>query len=151
MFLLRNETEVQAFHERWGGFVLRFCRLFLGDDARAEEAAIKVFLSYLRADNSLEQDRIPVALLRTAVKAVRERCTVNSARKADDQSLPGAILALPCEQRMVFILRFALQLDTATVASVAGVFEESVRKMSFQALLKIRELLPRKFFKEHTK
>jgi DNA-directed RNA polymerase specialized sigma24 family protein len=150
VFLLLNEAEVQAFHERWGGSVLRFCRLFFGDDTRAREAAVEVFLIYLRAENSLDQDRIPVALLRTAVKVVRDRCMVNSARKGDDRSFPSAILALPCEQRAVFILRYVLQLDTATVASVAGVVEETVRKMSFQSLLKIRELLSREFFKEHT-
>lgn len=129
--------------------MLRFCRLFYGDDTRAQEATIDVFLIYLRAENSLNQDRIPVALLRIAVKVVRDRCMVSSARKADDQSFRRAILALPCEQKAVFILRYGLQLDTATVASIAGVVEETVRKMSFQALLKIRELLPREFFKEH--
>lgn len=149
MLLLRNEEEVRTFHDRWGGSVLRFCRLFYGDDTRAQEATIKVFLIYLRAENSLNQDRIAVALLRIAVKVVRDRCMVSSARKADDQSFPRAILALPCEQRAVFILRYVLQLDTATVASIAGVVEETVRKVSFQALLKIRELLPREFFKEH--
>lgn len=148
--MVRNEEEVQAFHQHWGGSVLRFCRLFYGNDRLADEIALEVFLIYLRADNSLEQDRIPIALLRTAVKVVRDRCRVTPARNADDRSLPRAILALPCEQRMVFILRYVLQLDTATVAAVVGVFEEAVRKMSFQALLKIRELLPRTFFKEHT-
>jgi len=150
VFLLLNEAEVQAFHERWGGSVLRFCRLFFGDDTRAQEAAVEVFLIYLRAENSLDQDRIPVALLRGAVKGIRDRCMVNGTRKAGDHSLSSAILALPCEQRVVFILRYVLQFDTATVSSIAGVTEGAVRTMSFQALLKIRELLPRKFFKEHT-
>jgi DNA-directed RNA polymerase specialized sigma24 family protein len=150
VFLLRNEVEVQAFYERWGASVLRFCRLFFGDETVAQKAAIEVFLIYLRAEHSLDQDRMPTTLLRTAVKVVRDRCMAKYARNPEDQSLPSAILALPCEQRTIFILRYVLQLDTATVASAAGVFEEDVRKMSFQALLKVRELLPRNLLKELT-
>lgn len=146
--MLRNEEEVHVFHDRWVASVLLFCRLFLGDDTQAQEPAIDVFLIFLRENNSLELGHIPLALLRTAVKVVRGRCMVNRAPKTNAQSLPSALLALPCEQRAIFILRHVLQLDTATVASVAGIFEEAVHKMSFQALLRIRELLPRKFFKE---
>lgn len=145
--MLRNEEEVQAFYVRWVGSVLCLCRLFVGDETRAQQATIEAFLAYLRAEGALDGDRIPTALLRTAVQAVRNQCMVESARKTDDQLLANAILALPCEQRMVFILRYVLQMDTATVASVAAVTEGTVRKRSFQALLRIRELLPRTFLR----
>lgn len=143
VFLLRNEEDVQAFYVRWVAPVLCLCRLFVGDEARAQQATIEAFLAYLRAEGALDGVRIPTVLLSAAVHAIRCKHVMRRIRTTDDQPLANAILALPSEERMIFILRYVLRLNPSTISSVTGVSEEAVRKMSFQSLLKIRELLPR--------
>ncbi len=147
----RSEKEVHDFYDRWSIPVFRFCRVFLGDEGRGEEATAEAFLVYLRGDHALEQNHALILLLRFAVDTVRDRASPSVSRKPDDQTLKSALLLLPCEQRAVFILRNVLQLDTASVAFATRLPVETVRELWFRSLMSIRELLSKDLFKECTR
>ena len=148
VYMVRGKKEIREFYERWGASVLAFCRLFLGDEAQAQEATAQTFLVYLRGDSALREDRLPLPLLRCAVDAVRDKCSPPASQEQNGQNLKSTILLLPCEQRAVFILHTVLHLDEASVAVATGFSVETVRKLSFRSLMRIRELLPRDFFEE---
>ncbi|HEY4684346.1 MAG TPA: hypothetical protein VIH17_13990 [Candidatus Acidoferrales bacterium] len=149
--MVRSKEEVRTFYKRWGAPVLTFWRLFLGDEAQAEEATAEAFLVYLRGDHALEQNHALILLLRFAVDTAQDRASPSVSRKPDDQTLKSAVLLLPCEQRAVFILRNVLRMDAASVAIATGLPCEQLRELWLRSLLAVRELLPKDFFKERTR
>lgn len=144
----RRKKEVRAFYDRWKVPVFSFCRLFFGDKERANEATVEAFLSYLRADFPLEAVSLPDSLLRSAVDAVRRRCSLRSPEQADGKTVESAILLLPCDQRAVFILRNVLEIPERSVAAATGLPAEQVHTLWIQALMRVRIRLPEHFFKE---
>lgn len=148
MSVTRSEQEIKAFYDRWKGPVLTFCRLFLGEESGAEETAAEAFLGYVRQGCALDTGKLPVLLLKCVVVAAKARCTLARASAVNGPYLRRAILALPCEQRAIFILRDVLGQDVAATAIATGLPHPQVRKLWCSALLRVRELLPREFFKE---
>lgn len=146
--MLLGEEEVRSFYERWSPSVPCFCRLSLGDEAHGEEAAREVFLSYIRAGLPTETAGMPIGLFQCAVSVTGDACSLGGASQREAHPLLRAMLLLPYEFGAAFILRYVLRLDVGTVASSAGKSERWVRKASLQAMLQIRDLLPREFFKE---
>lgn len=144
------EKEIRDFYRRWSRLLFAFCRLFLGDEQDGEEATRQAFLAYFRQGLPVVSDRLPVDLLRCALDAVRDKCALVDPRNATDGTLEHAILLLPCEQRAVFILRNALNVDAASVAVVTGLASEQIGQLWIRSMLAVRELLPRDFFKERT-
>ncbi|MGH9777209.1 MAG: RNA polymerase sigma factor [Candidatus Acidiferrales bacterium] len=151
MFETRNEKDVREFFDRWGTAVFTFCRLFLGNEGDANEATVEAFIEYLRPGLTLERKELPDLLLRCAVDAVKRRCSLRGPSTADGRTLESAIRLLPCEQRAVFILRDVLGLPEQAVATAFEFSGEQVRDLRLQALLAMRKLLPKDFWKEHTR
>lgn len=126
-----------------------FCRLFFGDEAQAERATEQAFVAYVRGGSDLDTDGVPTALYRCVLAAVRDRCSVRASPRPNGRFPKDAILLLPCNQRAVFILRYVVGLNVGQVATVTGLSPNAVRSLAFRALMQIREILPRDFFKEH--
>lgn len=145
-----SEKEIRDFYRRWSRSIFAFCCLFLGSAERGESATREAFLAYVREASVLSSSTLPVGLLRCALDAMRDGCVLVDPRKSTAGTLEQAILRLPCEQRVVFILRNVLRVDTNSVAAVTGLRLDQVRQLWMQSMLAVREVLPREFFKERT-
>ncbi len=148
---VRSKREVQDFRDRWSAQIFAFCRVFLGNQERAQESTVEAFLVYLRQGLAPDETRLPNLLLQCAVEAVRDKCSCRDPRTARAENLESAILSLPCDQRIVFILRSVLRMDSVSVTVATGLAREQVRELWVSSLLRIRELLPEDFFKEHAR
>lgn len=145
----RSRREVREFYERWKVSVFTFCRLFLGDEQRAQDVTLRAFLAYFREGHPLELTQLPDSLLRCVLESAKHQCTPSRVHRADGKLLQSALLSLPCEQRAVFILRSILGVPHGSVAVAAGFSPEHVHELWVQGLMRLRNLLPQNFFKEH--
>jgi hypothetical protein len=148
MFHESSVENIRAFYDRWSRTIFRFCQLFVGDKDRAEKATEFAFLTYYRAGPVLDLEVVPVSLLRHALEATR---SLGDGKETPAQDLQSAILCLPFEERAVFILRGVLEFDFGKIADVTACREEQVKRTWVQGLARLREFLPREFFKERTR
>jgi hypothetical protein len=73
---IHNESDVQLCYERWGPMALKYCQLFLGDQAQAEAATQQGFLDFLRyATDLCSENGLPVGLMKAIVRAATNRCS----------------------------------------------------------------------------
>ena len=147
----RSEKEARAFYKRWKVPVFTFCRIFLGDEQRAQDVALEGFLAYFRGDHPLELTQLPDPLLRCVLESARNQCAPGRLQQVDAKGLEVALLTLPCEQRAVFILRNVLGVPDKSVAIATGFTPERVRELWVQGLFRLRNLLPENSFKEHVR
>ena len=143
--MVRSEQEIHSFYDHYAAEILMFCRLFFGDEIQAEEATKEAFLAYVRGGSDLDTDGVPTALYGCALAAVRDRCSLRPPPQENDRFLKDAILFLPCDQRVVFILRFVIGLNAEDVATATGLSRDSIHSLAFRALMQLRTLLPREF------
>lgn len=138
--------DFHEFYERWGPSVQTYCRLFLGDRERAEEATSTTFFNYFtevgklfRGIKDLPLDRLPLSLLRAAMQVTRRSCTFLNPRIPNDSTLEGAVSALPINERTVFILQGCLELNDEQIALATGFSQAVVQALWVQALLQLKE------------
>ena len=138
--------EVEAFYKRWGPDVFTFCRLFLGDERRAETVCGKAFLDFCRESGQLlTTGEIPWPLVGLAYQAMQPCRPAPSASK-QERTLEKCILRLDCRERAVFIMRNVLRMTWPNVASASSSSMEEVRESWLRGMLNVRDLLPRAFF-----
>ena len=141
-----QEREVAAFYKRWGPDVFVFCRLFLGDKAKAETSAAGVFLTFYREGGSLPTTgEVPARLVGSAFQALQP-CQPEPSPIPEGGALEKCILRLDCTQRAVFIMRNVLGMTWTGVATAMNLSAEEVRRLWWKGMLTLRELLPRDFF-----
>ena len=141
---------IQDFHEfygRWAPSVLTYCQYFLGDKELAEEATADTFFNYFSEVGSLFKglkelplDRLPLSLLRAAMKETRRRWTTLDRNTLCANGLEEALSALPSTERSVFILRGPLQLDAEETSAVTGFTKDDVQALWVRALLHAKEI-----------
>lgn len=149
MHFHKTEKEVRGFYERWKAPIFCLCVLFLGDEQRASEATGQAFLRYVKENPDAANNQLPHGLVRLALEAARELCVSPAPLPGSDgPSFQEAILMLSCEQRAVFILRSVLGVSVEAIADVMGLESNRARNLWFQAAMRLRELLPTKFFEE---
>ena len=120
--------KAEAFYKRWWPDVLAFCRLFLGDEKRAEVVSSKAFLSFYRESTRLPvADGIPSRLVGLAYSAMQP-CRAERSVRTNDPSLENCILLLDCRQRAVFIMRNVLRMSWPTVAGASGSSVEDAKE-----------------------
>lgn len=141
-----SETDIHDFYRRWSPQVCAFCRLFLGDPSRAEEATARAFLAYVERDLDLDFGELPDDLLRFAWEAGKHYDETRPSLVANGRDLGKAILLLPFEERAVFILRSVMGMDELDVGTVLDFPLQKVRETWMRALLELRRLLPTSFF-----
>lgn len=144
-----SEKKIHEFYDRWKAPVFRLCVLFLGDEERATDATGQAFLRYVKEIPDASNNQLPHGLVRLALEAARQLCvTPAPLARSGGLSFQEAILMLPCEQRAAFILRSVLGLNVEAISEAMGLGSNLVRSLWFQAVLRLRELLPTKFFVE---
>jgi len=146
--MTRREEEVREFYNRWSPSVFTLCRLLLGNGVEAERITAEVFLTHIREGQPLQQKYVLPVLLGTALSLVRTRISETSGPPQSNAGLDEAIRGLPSPVREIFILRHVLQLNDKAIYVATGLPKDAIQKLSFQALLKVREQLMRDFFKE---
>jgi len=139
MSYVRTEKEARAIFNQWKGPVYTFSRLFLGDEERADNVTLIAFLAYFRRDAAEESDRLPTPLLRTLLSAIKEQCPSPLSATTEPKGMVQALLALPCEERAVFILRTVLKLDVETVTEATGLSRERVRALWMRSMMNLRD------------
>lgn len=137
---ITSESEAQGVYERWGPSILTYCRLFLGDQEAAEAATQGSFVAFLRTSPQPSGAGIPLALLRAALMATKNRCSLRGPRCPVSDELEDVLPLLSCEERAVFILRGVLELQAGEVAAVTGTTSEAVNRLWFHSLLHLRQL-----------
>ena len=144
--------EIESFCNRWKHPVFGFCHIFLGSEGAAEESTSLAFVDYFREhDRAFDMDALPPALLEAAFCAVRKRCHAVRKTSGCKETLEEAVLVLPCNQRAVFILRTVLGLDAEVASKIMGLSSGEIVTTWMAALLRLRTLLPKRFFKEKGK
>ena len=136
---IRDQVDVKEFYERWGPTVLRYCQLYLGDLEQAEWATREAFVGFFRGTFELDDDKLPIALMRLAVMASRSRCLPLAAGDAPE-GLECAVRRLPCEQRGVFLMKGPFGLAVSEVAAITNTTVSEVKQLWFEALLRLRHL-----------
>src|SRR3954470_3803302 len=94
-----DELEVRQFYSRWSTTVFTFCRLFLGEEEGAEEATQQAFVNSLTENMDLRSEKIPVRLLRNALKAVAGNSSGARPGFPDTEEMEDTIKLLPQEER----------------------------------------------------
>lgn len=132
----RDEIELQRFYERWAPHVLLFCRLYIGEAETAEHVVEVTFLKYFRAELPLHIDHLPAALMSLAVD---ETAQCGDGDGSDvDSDFEWAVLALPPQERAVFILHGPLELPLHWVAAMKRLPSTAVSQLWIRALLRLR-------------
>jgi DNA-directed RNA polymerase specialized sigma24 family protein len=143
---IHDLCEVEAFYKRWGPDVLVFCRLFLGDEPRAETVSSKAFLEFYRESSELPiTGEIPSRLIGFAFQAMQS-CRAEPQSSMNDHSLENCILRLECRPRAAFIMRNVLRMSWPGLASATGLSIDDARQVWLKGMLRVRDLLPRDFF-----
>lgn len=143
-----TETKTKAFYDQWKGRVFLFCRLCAGESEAAENASRQTFLAYFREDGNLSLNQIPLDLLRFAADSVEVAARNLACPRESSTNLPEAILHLPWPHRAVFVLSCVFGLSSKETGFAARLSPQEVKAMSFGALLAIRDLLPKRNYKQ---
>ena len=136
---IRSETDLREFYNRWGSTVLRYCQLYLGDVEQAESATREAFVGLFIGSFELEDDKLPIGLMRLAVMACRSRCLPLAVGDVPE-GLESAVRRLPCEQRCVFLMKGTFGLAASEVAEIMNTTVNDVKKVWLEALLSLRRL-----------
>lgn len=134
------EEEVRRFYDRWSPTVFTYCRLYLGDEELAQIATEESFVEFLRQSAPVSDDHFPIPLLRSALVSSQRRCAMRS-KRTDRDGLRDVLPCVPCEERSVFILRSALDLNMADVTRICKLDSEHAERLWLQAMLSVRRLL----------
>lgn len=136
---IRDQADVREFYERWGPTVLRHCQLYLGNLEQAESTTREAFVGFFMGTFELEDDKLPIGLIRLAVMATRSRCLPVAEGDAP-KGLEGAVRRLPCEQRSVFLMKGTLGLAASEVAEITNTTVNEVKQVWIKALLSLRRM-----------
>lgn len=132
----RDEIELQQFYERWASHVLLFCRLYCGDTETAETVVAQTFLKYFRSELPLHLDRLPTALMSLAIEECTDYDAGGGTEVASD--FERGVLALQPDERAVFILHGALELQLPWVAAITQLPFAAMSQLWVRALLQLR-------------
>ncbi len=138
-------AEAKALYTRWAPMVLRFCKLFLGDDSLAEQAAIEILVRFFKSGHRAEENGVPVGLLSLAFRVASQSFSAN---RESLEPLHAAVLDLDPTRRAVFILHGAMSVQLPWIAAILGLSLAQITGLWAKALLQIRDRLPEDFFKE---
>jgi RNA polymerase sigma-70 factor (sigma-E family) len=157
----RKRSRFEEFAAAHSAGLINLALMVSGDRGRAEDAAqealVRVYQRWSRLDDPLAYAR------RTVVNATRddwrraERATrayddagrLANLDKADDaeasvlerDALMAALNALPHRQRAVVVLRYLSELTEAETAAVLEISVGTVKRQTFDALARLREIL----------
>ena len=136
----QTETEFRKFYDRWASVVNTFCRLYLGDAERAEDAVAQSFLRYFRRKYPLCLERLPIVLMSLTL----EECDRSGGGEVVvDSEFEAAVLALLPEERAAFILHGVLDLQLPWVAAVMGGPYGEVCQLWVRSLVQLRMFIVR--------
>lgn len=138
--------EVGRFYDEFKRAVFTYCWLFLGGQENAERGTEETFVRYVRGRFPLEIDGPPILLLRCAVEVTRGQC--RSIPAATVAALERVILALPCEQRAVLIMRAVLGLEAQSVAAILRMPIKAVERLFLASVHNLHSQLPPEFLKK---
>jgi hypothetical protein len=138
---MRMEQKLKKFYTAWSPAVLAFACLLLGEGLDAERTTVDAFQAYVSRGLELDVLQLPVLLLIYALDAARK--TIAPATSNGPYRLQEAIVSLPWKERAVFALRGALGQDDMTISEIVEIPVQEVRKVWMNALIRLRELLPK--------
>ena len=131
-----DKNEVRQFYSKWAPHAMLFCRLYTGDIEAAETAVAQTFLKYFRAEPRLPLDHVPVTLMTLAVE--ESSCSGAERGSGVDSDFERAILDLPPDERIIFILHGALGLQLSQVGAITQRTFDVVSQLWIRALLQLR-------------
>lgn len=120
----------------------KFCEVITGISGRAQEYTEKPFLAYIRNQGDLDGTDLPSQLARFALAATQESFSP-APFEYRLKTLEYNTYLLPIVQRAVFIMRYVLLLPELAISRVIGIPVSRVRVGSLNALLQLRNSLPR--------
>ena len=134
-----DEQDFHEFYQQWNRTVYGFCRMFLGEDERAELATQEAFVQYVREQEPLIVSKLPRKLIRNAV-AESMKLEPSEPRFPDNEELEEILPLLPASDRAVFILRSTLDLSAVDTAGILQVPIERVNESWMKASLFLRDI-----------
>lgn len=144
--ITHDARRIEAFYQRWSSNIFIFCRLFLGDKKEAERIVSRTFLAFYRDASELPlAGGIPVRLIGFAYQ-VMQPCRSGPARPFGG-ALEDCLAHLDCRERAAFIARNVLSMAWPDVATAIGVSVKEAQKLWLTGMLRVRDLVPRDFFK----
>jgi DNA-directed RNA polymerase specialized sigma24 family protein len=138
---MRMERQIKKFYVAWSPTVMAFACLLLGEGVDAERTAVEAFHDYVSRELDLDVLQLPVLLLIYALDAARK--TSPSAASDVPRRMQEAVVLLPWTERAVFALRGAMGRDDMTVSEIVEIPVQEVRRVWMNALIRLRELLPK--------
>lgn len=134
----RTIADATHFSSKWAPVVLRFCQLFIGDQAIAEAVTIETLAEHIRASGANSERAAAVPLLRRAfLKAV----AIDAAPSQLEGPVVRAVTRLEASRRAVIVLLRGLSLDFVTVGQITGSDEDRVKRLCVDALVELRQLM----------
>lgn len=138
---MRMEQKIKKFYTAWSPTVLAFACLLLGEGLDAERTTVDAFQAYVSRGLELNVLQLPVLLLIYALDAARK--TIPPATSNDPYRLQEAVVSLPWKERAVFALHGVMGQDDMTISEIVEIPVQEVRKVWMNALIRLRELLPK--------
>ena len=134
-----SEEEMRSFYDRWEATVFTFSKLYLGDEACADAATGQAFLAYFESGAPLVEQRLPVALIRYVLHAAQQWIVVREG--GPDATFEEMILALPDNERAVFLLHSALGVEFPRISAFNAMTCEEERRVWVNSLLHLQRQL----------
>ena len=138
---MRLERKIKRFYATWSPTVLAFACLLLGEGVDAERTTVEAFQAYVSRGLDLDVLQLPVLLLIYALDAARK--TSLPAASGEPRRMEEAVVLLPWKERAVFGLRGAMGRDDMTISEIVEIPVQEVRRVWMNALIRLRELLPK--------
>ena len=138
---MRMERKIKRFYVAWSPTVLAFACLLLGEGADAERTTVEAFQAYVSRGLDLDVLQLPVLLLIYALDAARKTSPPDASD--DPRRMEEAVVLLPWKERAVFALRVAMGRDDITISEIVEIPIQEVRRFWMNALIRLRELLPK--------
>lgn len=137
---MASSSHVREFYSEWSPTIASFLRLYLGDRERANADAIDVFCEYMATGMPLDTTDMPIVLWECAVDLARS-ADRRPQRAAGTSEFESAILFLPADQRLIFLLHSVFTLPTLWIALITGLPAGDVRALSTHSSQTMRILL----------
>lgn len=145
---IQSEEEARSFYDHWKSVVFTYCFLYLGDEPLAEEATQEAFVRFFQQGSTRfwrDGNRVPLSLLQGTLVAAQKRCAIRQpSREKLGNAIEDVIPLLPCEQRMIFILRSVLNLSYEMIAVATGFEQQQAAQYWLEASLRMRQLFLKK-------
>lgn len=131
---------VREFHSEWSPTVTSFLRLYSGDREFANAMASDAFCEYMATGLPLETTEMPIGLWECAVDVAR-RAQRKPLKVTENSEFESAILFLPRDQRLIFLLHSFFALPTLWIALITGLPVKDVQELSVRSSDTMRVLL----------